>query len=292
MDALRRRLDELAARPRSPGLPMRPLAADSPIAPAAILPAAPTPPAPPRPLADILGGREHLTPAGGCWCVETTFEAACVRQGLPLPACLVASGASASLGESTATAACGEPTSSAATDPVDCRGLIIDIETGGFAGSPVFLIGLVDLAQSPLRVVQLLARDYPEEHAILAAFADLATRAPAWVSFNGRSFDAPLLADRALRCRVPLPAPPTHVDLLHASRRRWKGAFANCRLQTLERHLLGWRRIGDVPGAYIPDLFHHFLRTGCAAPLRPVLEHNQLDLIACAALLRLLRAGE
>ena len=57
------------------------------------------------------------------------------------------------------------------------------------------------------------------------------------------------------------------------------------RLETLEQHVLSRTRVGDVPSCDVPDLFHHFVRTRNAAPLRPVLEHNQLDLVSCAELL-------
>lgn len=165
------------------------------------------------------------------------------------------------------------------------RALLVDIETGGLVGAPVFLIGVVRLDDDPPAVVQWLARDYREEQAILGRFAALANERDVWLSFNGKSFDEPFLRDRATLHRVVLPRPRTHVDLLHLARRRWRGEFPDCRLETLERCVLGRTRVGDVPGADIPDLFHHFMKTGNARPLRPVLEHNRRDLVACAELL-------
>jgi uncharacterized protein YprB with RNaseH-like and TPR domain len=164
------------------------------------------------------------------------------------------------------------------------RAMVIDIETGGFAGTPVFLIGVVELGRRPLRVRQWLARDYPEEKAILRRFAAAAEERDHWVTFNGRSFDGPFLQDRCVLHQVPLAAPAVHVDVLHAARRAWRGVVPDFRLRTLEQHMLGRERIGDVPGADIPDLFHHFVRTGNAAPLAPVLEHNRLDLLATVEL--------
>ncbi|MGE0480189.1 MAG: ribonuclease H-like domain-containing protein [Phycisphaerae bacterium] len=165
------------------------------------------------------------------------------------------------------------------------RALLVDIETGGLAGAPVFLIGVVRLDDDPPAVVQWLARDYREEQAILARFAALADERDVWLSFNGKSFDEPFLRDRATLHRVALARPRTHVDLLHLARRRWRGDFPDCRLETLEHRVLGRKRVGDVPGSDIPDLFHHFMKTGNARPLRPVLEHNRRDLVACAELL-------
>lgn len=168
-------------------------------------------------------------------------------------------------------------------DPRDAA--VIDIETGGLAGCPVFLIGILPLGTWPLWTVQWLARDYPEEAAILARFAERAGNLSTWVTFNGRAFDQPFLRDRATAHRLKVPAPRVHVDVLHAARRAWGGSVSDCRLTTLERWVLGRTRVGDVPGCDVPDLFHHFMRTGNAAPLRPVLEHNRRDLLASAELL-------
>ena len=141
------------------------------------------------------------------------------------------------------------------------------------------------LDRRPLSVRQLLARDYPEEEAILRALAETAAERDVWVTFNGKSFDEPFLRDRATLHRVPLTPPATHVDLLVAARRAWRGKLPNFKLGTLEQHILRRERIGDVPSCDVPDLFHHFIRTGNAAPLRPVVQHNQIDLVSATELL-------
>lgn len=163
--------------------------------------------------------------------------------------------------------------------------LVMDIETGGFSGTPVFLIGVVALDSRPLCVEQWLARDYPEEEAILRRLARWARQRPTWVTFNGKSFDVPFVLDRAAIYGIDLAPPDVHVDLLHAARRRWRGELSDCRLETLERQILDRTRVGDVPSCDVPDLFHHFIRTGNAAPLRPVLEHNRIDLVSSTELL-------
>lgn len=215
--------------------------------------------------AAALGGREllHRADLPPCWLIET-----------PLTDSLAASPA---------------PTGGAASPAV-----VIDIETAGFAGHPVFLIGVLHLGPRPRQIVQWLARDYPEErtlvHLLAAAIDDQQT---AWVTFNGRSFDEPFLRDRAVLHGAPLRPPRQHVDVLVAARRHWGDTAPNCRLETLEAHVLGRSRIGDIPGRDIPELFHHFVRTGNARPLRPVLEHNRRDLIATAELFeQLLIAGQ
>lgn len=212
--------------------------------------------APPVALEGTLGGCEQRGPGWACWCVMTPVESSGIDAA-----------ALHRLGST----------------------LVLDLETGGLAGTPVFLIGAIVLdGEGALRVQQWMARDYAEEASILRALAERATRAATWVTFNGKTFDVPFLLDRALVHRVPLPAPTEHVDLLPRARRRWGKRFSDCRLTTLERGVLGRTRLGDVPGRDVPDLFHHFIRTGNARPLRAVLEHNRQDLLACLELLGLL----
>jgi len=222
------------------------------------------------PHAKSLSGHEYRRGSLSCWQLEARFADICRRHALPLPSC--ARGSETEQPEPTVWLNTG-------------RMLVIDIETGGFVGTEVFLIGVVLPDVRPLRVIQWLARDYTEEAALLHALAEVAQRRDIWVSFNGKSFDEPFLRDRALIHRVPLPRPRLHVDLLHLARRRFRGRLPDCRLQTLEQHLLSWQRVGDVPGAEIPALFHLFVRTRNPAPIIPVVEHNQLDLVSSTELL-------
>jgi uncharacterized protein YprB with RNaseH-like and TPR domain len=220
---------------------------------------------------DILPGRRATCRGKPYWLLETPFNAICRRPGVS-PQHL-----------STPLRHPHPSTGAVTIDPR--RAMVVDIETGGFAGMPVFLIGLVLLDERPLAVRQLLARDYPEEETIVAALARLAKSRDTWITFNGKSFDVPFLIDRATLHRVPLVPPAVHVDLLHAARRRWGRNLPNCRLATLETQILKRPRVGDIPSADVPDLFHYFIHTGRAGPLLPVLEHNQIDLLSSTELL-------
>lgn len=172
--------------------------------------------------------------------------------------------------------------------------VFLDLETCGFAGSSVFLIGLIYATEEPtasggrLVLDQLLARTYAEERAIFETLWSIVEQRQVLVTFNGKSFDWPTVRDRSNLHRLfasPQTGaetdlfPKTHCDLLHHARRRWKGAFPDCKLQTLERHVCRrWRR-GDIPGHLIPDAYHYFVRSGDARQVRSIMHHNALDLL-------------
>jgi uncharacterized protein YprB with RNaseH-like and TPR domain len=159
------------------------------------------------------------------------------------------------------------------------KALFIDTETTGLAGSMVFLLGAMRITGDDIRLVQVLARDYAEEKELAALWSEMLGRSEMLVSFNGKSFDVPVLRDRMGLHKISPPAEPPHLDLLHHSRRRWKGEFPDCRLQTLEWHICGRRRIGDIPGEEIPAVYHHYVRTGEIEDMFSVFHHNALDLI-------------
>lgn len=106
------------------------------------------------------------------------------------------------------------------------------------------------------------------------------------MSYNGRSYDAPLLAGRFRLARMCAPLQGIdHLDLLYPTRRRYKGRWENCRLATVERNALGILREHDLPGSEAPAAWLGYLRGGSASALRGVLRHNHQDLVTLAALL-------
>jgi uncharacterized protein YprB with RNaseH-like and TPR domain len=167
---------------------------------------------------------------------------------------------------------------------------IVDVETTGLAGGTgtlAFLVGVARLDGGALDVAQLLLGAPREEPALLDALLGLIDGGTLLVTFNGRSFDAPLLRTRCvLARRAPrgLAALP-HLDVLPVARRLWRARAPDCRLVTLEERVLGRRRTEDVPGAMAPLAYGTFLRTGDAASLWPIVAHNREDLVGTAALL-------
>ena len=156
-----------------------------------------------------------------------------------------------------------------------------DTETMGLGSVPVFLIGFLEIREEGPLITQLFAQDYSEEAAILDLFAKRLNRTETLVSFNGKSFDWPLVESRAGCWQVPLPPGDSqhHLDLLYESRRQWGNSLPNCKLQTIESNVCGRRRRGDIPGREIPGVYRAFVNTGNARPLAPVFTHNALDLV-------------
>jgi uncharacterized protein YprB with RNaseH-like and TPR domain len=170
--------------------------------------------------------------------------------------------------------------------------VFIDTETTGLAGSMVFLLGAMRITQDRVVVRQIFARDYREEPALLGEWSEILAGAGMLVSFNGKSFDVPVLRDRLGYHGIASPPEPAHLDLLHAARRRWRDVLPDCRLQTLEWRVCGRRRAGDIPGEEIPDVYHRYVRTGESADVVSVFHHNALDLVTLADIALALAAPE
>lgn len=166
--------------------------------------------------------------------------------------------------------------------------LHFDTETTGLAGGTgtrAFMIGAADWQPGGLRLRQLTITTLAAEAAMLRHFAQWLAPDTVLVSYNGKCYDAPLLNTRFRLARLPSPLPGLpHLDLLHPSRRRWKGRWENCRLGTIERHVLGVVREDDLPGSEAPRAWLDYLRGGSARDLRRVADHNARDLRSLAAL--------
>ncbi len=172
--------------------------------------------------------------------------------------------------------------------PADVPLVCLDAETTGLAtgtGTIAFLIGLGTWYGDEFRQVQLLLPDQADEPAFLDALA-AEIPADAWlVTYNGRSFDWPLLVTRFRMTRRDEPIHAGHVDLLPFVRRIFRHRLSDARLKTVETELLGLERGPDVAGWEIPGRYLDFLRGGDAEPLREVVRHNHEDVRSLARLL-------
>jgi uncharacterized protein len=171
-------------------------------------------------------------------------------------------------------------------DPGDW--LFLDTETTGLSGGSgtyPFLVGLAWWEGGGLEIEQLFMREYSEERALLFALRERMAEHPVLVTFNGKSFDWPLLETRyRITHRISVPTPRAHLDFLHPARHLWRLRLGSVRLSELERHVLGWDRGADLLSGLIPQIYFDYLRGGPPERLVPVLNHNQLDLRGLAAL--------
>ena len=224
---------------------------------------------------DITAGHFHTTSRGRCFVVESDYDLAHVHGTLPLSAFLSASPEAAGWIGGDPSLACVDLS----------RTCFIDTETTGLsagAGTMAFVVGLGYFVEDKFAVRQYFLRDPGDEPAMIEALAYLLPQFEALVSFNGHTFDLPILENRFILARV---APPTvgvpHLDLLGPSRRVWRHALSSCRLSALERDVLGvLREQDDVPGGVIPLLYRDFLRTGDARDMKRVLYHNAVDILS------------
>lgn len=166
----------------------------------------------------------------------------------------------------------------------------LDTETSGLAGGTgtyAFMIGMGRFEDDAFRVAQLFMRDPSEELAVLHALEHFLAPCDGLVTFNGKSFDVPLLRTRYTTHAQPHPFDAfPHVDLLHLARKLWRARLPSRRLLDLEVLILGaYRTEEDVESWRIPTLYFNYLRGGDPAPLKAVFYHNEIDIVAMAALL-------
>ncbi len=173
--------------------------------------------------------------------------------------------------------------------------LFLDTETTGLAGGTgtyAFMVGIAWWDAGGLQVEQIFMRDLDEEHSLLLELSERMKQRPVLVTFNGKSFDWPLLETRFRMTRSFADfRPKLHLDLLHPSRQLWRLRIGSVRLRDLERQVLGgrertlgWTRHDDIDSSLIPQMYFDYLRHGAAEQLVGVFRHNQMDLRGLAAL--------
>ena len=255
------------------------------------------------PLEALVSGAEIENAGGRCWLVTERYPLETVRGRHPLQALLATNPQSI---------APLYPKAGLDTDFDFRRVAFIDTETsglGGGAGVYAFMVGVgtfegsviggVDQSPITFTVRQFFMRHPGEETSLLTALTELLGKRTGLVTFNGRTFDAPLLRGRYQMNRRFLPGgvglPPVlaeaapHFDLLHPARRLWKRRLASCSLGNLEAQILALHRTEeDVPGSLIPYLYTQFLQTGNAADMRRVFYHNREDIVSMVSLAELL----
>ena len=236
-------------------------------------------------VADLLGGRPVPTQFGECLVIDRRYEAERWHGDIRIGECVIDDMDALRLLDPALACDAGTP-----------RTIFIDLETTGLsggAGTLAFLVGCGYFDLGAFQVRQFLLTSHAGERALLAAVAEFFDDADLIVTYNGKTFDVPVMETRWTfhRMDMPLDGVP-HFDMLHPARRLWKGRpdarvapgdEGGCRLSTLERVLFDVQRVGDVGGFEIPGRFFGFVRSGDPRPLEPVLEHNRIDLVSLAA---------
>ncbi len=163
----------------------------------------------------------------------------------------------------------------------------VDIETTGLVSTcPLFMVGML-LPESAREVclVQAFARDYDEEEAVLEEARARLAGARAIVTYNGKSFDMPFIARRMAYYGWDCELDAVVVDLRWPARRRFYDTLPNCRLTTIQSMVLDCPREDDIPGRLIPEVYIEYVRTRDPNLVLPIIDHNELDLLAMAGLL-------
>ncbi len=163
------------------------------------------------------------------------------------------------------------------------QAVFFDLETTGLAGGTgtyAFLVGIGTVENDAIRVRQYLLPDFSNEWLMLRHLSLIFQEHPITVSFNGKTFDIPLLSNRFVLNRMEdVLAERFHIDVLHVARRIWRHLLPTCDLQTLEKHVLGQERMEDIPGNLIPHVYFDFIRKRQAWLMEDVLEHNFQDIV-------------
>ncbi|MCM3271591.1 ribonuclease H-like domain-containing protein [Paenibacillus elgii] len=182
----------------------------------------------------------------------------------------------------------GSATSNRSAAPFHERLLFLDTETTGLghgAGNVPFMIGVGFYQGNQYHIEQMLIRHPGEESAMLAYLEQKLAAHPVLISYNGKSFDWPIVKNRYIMNRMELAVEPEgHIDFLHPSRSLWRHTLPSCRLGKVEEERLGVRREEDVPGSLAPTLYFQYLAQRDPSVLEGVFVHNELDVLSLAGL--------
>jgi uncharacterized protein YprB with RNaseH-like and TPR domain len=220
-------------------------------------------------LVKLLGGEIRVNPLGGHLCVRCLFPQPKFQEINPRALHLIAPDSGDAVGDAR-------------------QWLFLDTETTGLAGGTgtyAFLVGVGWWEENGFVVEQFFMRNHADEPSLLLGILKRLEERRVLVTFNGKSFDWPLLRTRFQMTRLDaVPNISAHLDLLHPSRQIWRLRLPSVALTQLERSVLQFDRGEDIPSETIPQIYFDFLRGGKAERMVEVFRHNQMDLCGLAAL--------
>lgn len=161
----------------------------------------------------------------------------------------------------------------------------MDIETKGLSNVPIILIGVAEIKGNNIVASQYFLRNYAEEANIIDAYLSHLDEDSVHVTFNGKTFDVPFIKNRCIYNRIDANLDIAHLDLMYFAKSMWGEKLPNCQLQTIEQEMFGIKRVGDVPGQYIPGYYDTYLDKNNIGPVVPIIEHNAQDIISLASFL-------
>lgn len=173
--------------------------------------------------------------------------------------------------------------------------VFFDTETTGLSGGTgtiPFMIGAGRFNGDQFVLEQFFLRNPAEEKAQLAALTEFVDGAKAVVSYNGKSFDLPIINTRYILNRLSNPFDEMgHIDLLHITRRVWKRRLKQCNLGNIEKEILDFYRTDeDIPGYLVPEFYRNYIIDGDASQIAKIFYHNEVDVVSLSALFSTLAA--
>lgn len=229
------------------------------------------------PIESVVSGTDFRSSYGDCFIVEQTYDTGYLHgiTNLTVP--------------TQHQTLCNWAKTTNSTELPDEKFIFLDTETSGLAGGTgtfAFLVGLGYQKEGKFHLVQLFMRDPADEQALIAALTAYLDPFQTVITFNGKSFDIPLLKTRHVLNGFTSPFETMdHIDLLHLSRRLWRNRLTSRRLGSLEENILGFSRTGEeIPGWMVPEIYFEYLRSKDARPLKGVLYHNAIDILSLAGL--------
>ncbi len=171
--------------------------------------------------------------------------------------------------------------------------IFFDTETTGLSGGTgtmIFLIGIGHFIDDGFQIIQFFLNSPENELALLNQLSNFIGPYQMLISYNGSSFDLPLLRTRYRLNGIESPiSKKQHLDLLHLSRKIWRLRLQSCKLRDIEVELLSFKRDEEeVPGWMVPQIYFDYLFTGDARPLKGVFYHNSMDVLSLGSLLLLI----
>ncbi|MFX0105789.1 MAG: ribonuclease H-like domain-containing protein [Candidatus Hodarchaeota archaeon] len=182
--------------------------------------------------------------------------------------------------------------------------LFLDIETLGIIDSPIIIVGIGFFRNGQFNIHIFFARELEEEIAICEHLkTQILSKFKCFVTYNGKTFDVPYLANRFLyffdenpmisegdppyeKCNTKL----HHIDLYHHCRRLFKGKLHNYTLTNIEEELLNWKRANELPSNLVGLCYRKYKENPerYIGLMKEVIEHNYYDIYSMPLILKTL----